>query len=382
MKSAFPTNSPDSSSPRSPSILFFIPCGRYVLSGVFRALDYIPILEKDGFRCKAVSYSSPRQYYHTYIKERPKSFWSRMVRSVHFGGLYRLFKLLYVLSVAKRFDIIFLGKMALPKWWVRLLASVHTRIIFDIDDAVFLTDPERTNQLIKFATVISAGSQFNLEHVRTINKNAVLLPTPVPTHLYPETPRQGERSDGYINIGWVGTLPNIKYLDLLHEPLRILAEKKLTNPVRLILIGHISFLEDLKSAFSPLEVWLRPYVDPQNLSASLAEFDIGVMPLFNGEFEKGKCASKALVYMAARIPVICSRVGENKRIIQDGVNGYLASNTEEWVSKLTELVENPELRKKMGALGRKTVDEKYSTQVCYKILKHEVLIPLLGPDAP
>jgi glycosyltransferase involved in cell wall biosynthesis len=89
-------------------------------------------------------------------------------------------------------------------------------------------------------------------------------------------------------------------------------------------------------------------------------FDIGIMPMPDTEWTRGKCGFKALLYMACAVPPVCSPVGMTTDIVQDGENGLLATTTQEWIEKLSLLVENPTLRRQMGAAGRQTVEEKFS----------------------
>ncbi len=99
------------------------------------------------------------------------------------------------------------------------------------------------------------------------------------------------------------------------------------------------------------------------------DFDISVMPLVDNDLSRGKCAMKILESMAMGIPVVASDVGENKYIIEDGVNGFLASNTEDWVRKLEILIRDESLRKRMGEAGLKTIQEKgYALEACGKKL--------------
>ena len=98
---------------------------------------------------------------------------------------------------------------------------------------------------------------------------------------------------------------------------------------------------------------------------SLQSFDIGIMPLEDNKYNRGKCGLKALQYMAVGLPVVCSPVGINKDIIEDGANGFLAVTKDEWMKKIAELIENPALREKMGNHGRKLVEKKYSYQITY-----------------
>jgi len=97
--------------------------------------------------------------------------------------------------------------------------------------------------------------------------------------------------------------------------------------------------------------------------AEMSEFDIGIMPLPDDEWAKGKCGLKALQYMAMGIPCVASPVGVNTEIIQDGVNGFLAKDEKEWIEKLSLLIKNSELRQRLGKAGRKTVEERYSVKV-------------------
>jgi glycosyltransferase involved in cell wall biosynthesis len=211
-----------------------------------------------------------------------------------------------------------------------------------------------------------------LDYVQPLNKRVILLPTPVPLQYFPLYERPGaSRENTLINIGWVGTTTNLKYLAVLQKPFSKLAARY-PGLLQFTLIGHIEQLGELKSVFSGVELKLLPPIDPKAIASAIAEFDIGVMPLFNGDLEKGKCASKALLYMAAQVPVVCSAVGENNYVIEDGVNGYLAGSDEDWYVKLSALIDDPQLRVSMGRLGRKTVEEKYATARTYRILRDEV----------
>jgi glycosyltransferase involved in cell wall biosynthesis len=97
--------------------------------------------------------------------------------------------------------------------------------------------------------------------------------------------------------------------------------------------------------------------------ADLSEIDIGIMPLPDDNWSKGKCGLKALQYMALGIPTVCSPVGVNSTIIDNGVNGFLAGSREEWLGKLKDLIHDRELRQKMGHAGRETVEREYSAKV-------------------
>ncbi len=95
----------------------------------------------------------------------------------------------------------------------------------------------------------------------------------------------------------------------------------------------------------------------------LHSFDIGVMPLPNDAWSRGKCGMKLLQYMATGVAAVASPVGVNTEIVQDGVNGFLAATADEWIEKLSALIQDGALRRRIGAAGRRTVEERYSARV-------------------
>jgi len=343
------------------------------MSGVFRVLDYLPFFAADGIPCKVVSYSSPALYRWLYIQGAVRSGW-KVVLADYLGFFYSLGAMLYVLLIVRRYDFVFIEKITPPKVWIRLLKKFNPQIIYDMDDPVFIKERERTDFIVKSSFRVCVGSHFLQDYVQSLNKQVVFLPTPVPLGNFSLVKKGGaEKKEHGINIGWVGTTTNLKYLDLLRYPLARILEKYPEAP-KFILVGHVEQLGELKAVFSGFDLKLIPPIDPNAIAGVIGDFDIGVMPLFDGDLEKGKCASKALLYMAAQVPVVCSGVGENNYVIEDGVNGFLAVSDEDWFNKLSALIDDSELRLSMGRAGRATVEKKYATEVTYHILRQRVFV--------
>jgi glycosyltransferase involved in cell wall biosynthesis len=164
-----------------------------------------------------------------------------------------------------------------------------------------------------------------------------------------------------ICIGWSGSITTIKHFDFAVPVLEKLKEKY-GNRIRIKVIGDGNYQNE------KLEVKGLPWIKQDELK-ELSDIDIGIMPLPDDEWSKGKCGLKGLQYMALGIATVMSPVGVNTEIIQDGENGMLASEVDEWVEKLSRLIEDPELRRKCAENGRKTVVEKYSVHA----LKSEYL---------
>jgi glycosyltransferase involved in cell wall biosynthesis len=265
------------------------------------------------------------------------------------------------------FDLVYLFREAAllgPPWFERKIARSGVPMIFDFDDAIFfsykspsngylsyLKFPAKAGEICRLSTHIMAGNQFLADYAGKYNENVTIVPTTIDTDKYPYSDRPADPET--ITIGWSGSFSTIQHLDTIRDAFQELAK---TEKFRLRVIGASSY--DL------------PGVDTEPLpwrSASeiddLAPIDIGVMPLPDDNWSKGKCGLKALQYMALGIPTICSPVGVNSTIIKEGQNGYLADGKAEWIEKIKALIHSSELRRELGRAGRKTVEKEYSAKV-------------------
>jgi len=249
---------------------------------------------------------------------------------------------------------------AVFEYWVKLSGAP---MIFDFDDAIFvpyispsngylsrLKFPGKTRAICRLSSHVMAGNPYLAEYARQVNSNVTIIPTTIDTDKYRPENKKAESPAPV--IGWSGSFSTVQHLDTLRAALQRLAKKE---RFRLRIIGTPSYRLD------GVEVeamsW-RSRTEIEDLDA----IDIGVMPLPDDEWSRGKCGLKALQYMALGIPTICSPVGVNSEIIQDGVNGLLAATEDEWVEKLMMLLRSAELRSRLGAAGRQTVEAKYSAR--------------------
>lgn len=239
------------------------------------------------------------------------------------------------------------------------------KIIYDFDDAIFLPNVSDSNKLvealkdttkiekiIKMSNCVIAGNNFLKDYALRFNENVSVLPTPIDTDKY--MPLSVRKAGSRIVIGWIGSATTLKYLDILSDVFKLLLQKY--NNVDVIVIG--GNWQGINSSMVICKEWLL-----KSEVEDLQSFDIGIMPLKDDDWSKGKCAFKIIEYMSIGIPVVASAVGMNSEIIRDGDNGFLAINNDEWVRKLSLLIDNAELRLSIGQAGRKTVEEKYSLKV-------------------
>jgi glycosyltransferase involved in cell wall biosynthesis len=184
----------------------------------------------------------------------------------------------------------------------------------------------------------------------------VIIPVTIDTDLYKNEYRTLKEE---ICIGWSGSVTTVEHFETKIQALADI-KRKYKEKVYFKIIGDGKYYNEL------LQTEGLPWKKETEVQ-DLSEFDIGIMPLPDTEWAKGKCGLKGLQYMALGVPTIMSPVGVNSEIIQDGENGFLADSDEEWINKLSLLIESVQLRKKLGDAGRKTVEEKYSIHAVSKL---------------
>lgn len=270
------------------------------------------------------------------------------------------------LSRVGLFDVAWIEKELfpmLPAWAEFALYRRGVPTVLDYDDAVFhgydlhrrffvrATLGGKIDAVMRNATVVVAGNAYLAGRARVAGAPWVEeLPSVVDLDRYPPPrKRQGES----FAVGWIGSPVTTKYLELIAAPLRAVCREEGT---RLVTIGAGPV------ALDGVRAEQLPWSEASEVE-SLSHVDVGIMPLPDAPFERGKCGYKLVQYMACGLPVIAPPVGAASEIIEHGHNGFLVRSDDEWIAALAELRESPELRARMGAAGRKTVEERYSMQV-------------------
>ena len=198
--------------------------------------------------------------------------------------------------------------------------------------------------------LVIAGNAYLADYAKQFNDNVVVVPTTLDTDThapFPAPPHDG------VCIGWSGSFSTAPYFDAIAPVLGPTEGAGLVTSIYFKMLGDPSYRRP------DLGIVGLPWREETEV-ADTAEFDIGLMPLPDDDWSRGKCAFKALLYMALAIPPVASPVGVNSHIIEDGVNGYLPHDEDAWVETLGRLITHPELRKEIGLRGRNTVVERYS----------------------
>jgi glycosyltransferase involved in cell wall biosynthesis len=232
--------------------------------------------------------------------------------------------------------------------------SGHPRV-FDVDDAVWLSARRsQTDAIAARSDLVICGNAFLGEHYRTVSRNVVIVPTAVDVACYPILKRE-KRPECV--IGWSGTSAGFKYLLMIQDALRAV--------LHAIPKARVRVMSDRAPVLSLLPADRVDFVKwtPAREASTISGFDIGIMPLADGDWERGKCSYKMLQYMAARVPVVVSPVGMNIEVLAAGPVGLAATTEREWIDALLGLVADPTAAESMGLAGRAVVEQRYSKEL-------------------
>ncbi|MCJ8165803.1 glycosyltransferase [Pontibacter sp. E15-1] len=343
------------------NILFVVPypVGE-AASQRFRVEQWLPLLEEQHIQYEVAPFWSLNA-------------WNLLYKPGHrlqkgLGLLAGLWRRLLLLADLPRYDCIFLHREATPlgpPWFEWLAAKAfQKKIIYDFDDAIWLPSTsiekslvtklkwrQKVTQICRWSHKVSCGNGFLQQFALQHNAASVLLPSVLDTaqrYAKSKVPKSGEP----VVLGWIGSHSTLPYLQLIEPVLRRLEQ---AYAIKVVIVAD----KPPQLALQHMEFrrWQR-----ETEVADLLQFDIGLMPLPDTAWAQGKCAFKALQYMALGIPAVVSGVGANTEVVQNGVTGYVCRTEQEWYGRLEELLRQPGLRAEMGEAGRAWVEAKYSLQ--------------------
>ncbi len=265
-------------------------------------------------------------------------------------------------------DIIFIQRevhMLGTTFFEKLLKLTGKKIVFDFDDAIwmqqpnvkrslhFLKKPSKTKDIIRMADAVLAGNAFLHDYAIPYNNNVIMFPTVVDTTYFTKQSASNKKKDS-ICIGWSGSHTTINHFKYLEKVLLRL-KAKYQEKINILVFGDADYEHE---QLGTKGIAWKKEIEREILSS----FDIGIMPLEENEWERGKCGMKALLYMASEVATIASPVGVNKEIIEHQKDGLLAHSEEEWFSALSLLIENEEVRNSIALEGRKTIEKRYAVE--------------------
>ncbi len=326
-----------------------------VASTRYRIGQYIPILAQHNIHTDIIPFAS-RQL-QTILYQPGRKF-AKVIALL--GSVMQ-----WLPQVVRKADVVFVQREAalvgppLMERWLRRRCPV----IFDFDDAVFLAQTNgvngklghwarpanKTAMLIRLSDLTLAGNTYLASYAQRFSSNVQIVPTTVDCRLV--QPRIIHSDQKVVTLGWIGTNATAWYLNQIIPALEVLAEK---HPFRLLIIGSNQSFQ-VAGAECINRTW-----NLEREVADLQDMDIGLYPVPDNEWSLGKCALKALQYGAVGIPTVCTPIGMNADVVQDGITGFYATSVAEWLARLAELIADPALRQRLGAAARTHVVEHYA----------------------
>jgi glycosyltransferase involved in cell wall biosynthesis len=346
------------------NILFVVPypVGK-APSQRFRFEQYLDVLSQHGHSYRIAPFIDEATWSILY---KP-GYAFRKVLGISTGFIRRLALLIDV----SRYDYVFIHREGAPigppllEWTIAKV--LRKRIIYDFDDAIWIPNTSEANRIVagikfhhkvesicRWAYCNSCGNNYLAAYARRFNANTVINPTTIDTvNLHNQV--RDQNAPGRLIIGWTGTHSTMKYLDPVLPVLAQLEAEGVDFEFRVISNKEPVLAVPLKSLrFLP---W-RKETEIQDLLA----FHFGLMPLEDDPWAKGKCAFKALQYMALGMPAVVSPIGMNTEVVQNGYNGFVCRSSDEWYEALRQLLVDAPLRVRLGLAARRTVEERYSVQ--------------------
>lgn len=337
------------------SVLFLIQGPPEVASSRTRAFAYLPALGAAGVPAEVHVWNS-------------KAFVARQMRgrvpiALHVANaLHRLLVGVQVLLASGRHQSIYVQKVILPRWFLRALKRGGRRLVFDYDDALYALAPGqergmrafvRRRRIRRFTNCLAAADLVVIENepnrrlTEQFCPRTLTITGPIDTERYRPSPRALE---GEVVLGWIGSPSTTPYLRVLEPVLRELSTR---FPIALHVIGAAPF------TMQGVVVRQFPWTLASELQ-ELAKFDIGLMPLSDDPWSRGKGGYKILQYMAMGIPTVASPVGINRDLIRDGETGLLAADEPAWADALGRLIADKGDRTRMGTAARADVVGRFS----------------------
>ncbi len=325
-------------------------------SSRLRTYQYLPLLESSGFQITVAPLLGDQYIEDLYAGKR-KSF-LKIVKAY--------FKRLLWMKRAINYDVVWVEKEFLPWFpaWLELsVLPKRARLVVDYDDAIFhqydhhpsafvrMLLGKKIDAVMRRADMVVAGNSYLAHRAQHAgSKHIEIVPTVVDTSRYVTVAKSNM---DIVTIGWIGSPATAHYLHLIAPTLLEVARIK---NVRFVAVGaNADQLADLPVSAAP---WTEA-----NEVERIQQFDIGIMPLPDEPFERGKCGYKLIQCMACGKPVVASPVGANSEIVRDGIDGFWATSQADWIAALTKLIDDSALRLRLGSAGRERVETLYSLHV-------------------
>lgn len=350
--------------PRPLELLALVPKPAGVSPGQrFRLEQWAPQVEaRHGIALRFAPFESPGL---TRVLYEPGHYAEKALRVV-----YDFVRRAGVVAKARRYDAVIVYREAAllgPAIYERILSQMRVPLLLDFDDAIWADAAQpgingiftrlhfwsKTDTTCRLAARVIVGNSYLADYARRHTRNVSIVPTSIDLAKYPLQPELPD--DGRFVVVWSGSTHTLPHFEHAREALETLAQRR---RIVVKVICNRPPERPIAGAENEFVPWSE-----RGEAESIGAAHVGIMPLPDSVFTRGKCGLKALQYMATGRAVVISPVGMNNDLVRHGVNGYLAATTAETVAALDELAASPDLRRRIGLAGRRTIEQAYSAEV-------------------
>ena len=324
----------------------------------FRIEQWLSSLQEQGIEVDFLPFADTRLMQLLYQSDKSMAKAAVMAKA--------LLRRIVDVITASRYDAILIHRTVClvgPAWFERILRLSGKPIIFDFDDAIFylhtaeanrkfgwLKFPGKTAAICRLSLHVVVGNAWLADYARQFNAQVTIVPSSVEIDRFQPVTRYENKAR--VIVGWTGSSTSQTYLEAFVPMLRELVTRYDVE---------LRIHSDREPHLPGVPYVWRPWA-AETEAEEIRQFDIGLMPMPDVEWAKGKCAMKALLYMALGVPAVCTAIGANCEVIQHDENGLLVKTDEEWLTNIGRLVHDATLRQRLGMAGRQTVEAKYSKQ--------------------
>jgi len=334
-------------------------------SSRIQVIQFLPILQERGVEC-------------THKEMYPDSFYRIQMRIKKINKLNKKFNLIINLAwvflkkiwfslSAFRYDVVVIQKDTFPVTLFAILRFINPKIVYEIDDTIFEINPflnqgkieevllkyqaKLCKNMMKKSAWVIAENDYLANEAKKHNSHVSVLSAPIDNRIY--IPKEKKEVD-VVTIGWMGSPSTTYMLEDISEVFKELYG--LNKNFRLKVVGASSDFN-----IEGIDLIKKDWSESEQLS-DLQSFDIGLMPLDDSPFQRGRLGYKMIQYMSVGVPVVASNVGLNPTVVRNGQNGFLVDNKQMWKDRLLQLIEDKDLREEMGKTGLLDVEKNFSLQ--------------------
>ncbi len=336
-------------------------------SSRIRVYQFIPFLEKLGINCEIkplLSGSVKELVAELFSAENifrkalasSQIFWAFIKR---YGHVFQ----------ARNYDVVVVQKDVLPFGLLWILKFFNPKIIYEFDDAIWEPTPGEKKKtllmklvfayrssllkrILKQSAAVLAENSYLAKYAKKFNDDVSIIAAPIDTQKY--IPSKRAKSDD-VTIGWVGSPGTTYLLESIQEPLKKILDQH--KNIKLMNLGGSPIISN------GLKIENVKWSEDSEVS-DLQKFDIGLMPLDDTLFNRGRLGYKIILYFSVGIPTVASKIGLNCEVMTDGLNGFLVKSENDWIEALEKLIEDPQLCEKMGKKSRQIAEEQYDVRIC------------------